>query len=148
VPKNFSGLQLAFGAGGGTLYVAGLNSALPIDTRTDKPLKPIGLPWSSDSYAIASSPDGSAVYAANQTPTWRGHTGKAWVVRINAATNTASTPISLGRGWGPFVIAVAPDGSACVGSNPGMVTIIPSSSAAVGKHIRIHGAPQLIVIAP
>lgn len=145
VPKNFvRGLQLAFGAGGRTLYVAGVTSALPIDTQTSKPLKQIRLPWASDSYAIASSPDGSAVYAANQDPAG----SKAWVVRINAATNTASTPISLGPGWGPFIIAVAPDGSACVGSNPGTVTVIPSASATGGKHIRIHGAPEQIVIAP
>jgi DNA-binding beta-propeller fold protein YncE len=151
VPKNFFGLQLAFGAGGGILYVAGFNSALPVDTRTGKPLKQIRLPGASDSYSIASNPAGSAVYAANQTPTWGEHIGKAWVVRINAATNTASAPISLGPGWGPFVMAVAADGSACVGSNRdggGTVTVIPSASATVGKHIRIHGSPQNIVIAP
>jgi DNA-binding beta-propeller fold protein YncE len=80
--KNFAGLQLAYAAGGATLYWAGFNSVLAIDTATNKPLKRIFLPGTSDSYIIASSPDASTVYAADQNAT----ASKSWVVRISAAT--------------------------------------------------------------
>jgi DNA-binding beta-propeller fold protein YncE len=150
--KNFAGLQLAYAAGGATLYWAGFNSVLAIDTATSKPLKRIFIPGTSDSYIIASSPDGSTVYAADQNAT----ASKSWVVRINAATNTAGAPISLGpAGWAPWIMAVAPDGSVYVGSNrsgpndgPGMVTVIPPGSAKAGKRIRLNGAPREIVFAP
>ncbi len=148
--KNFVGLQLAFGAGGATVYVAGFNSVLPIATATNKPLKQIRLPSSGASYGIASSPDESTVYAANQNATG----SKSWVVPINAAT-ARGTPISLGPSWGPFIIAVAPDGSVCVGSNRGSphrtvgtVAVIPPGSGTVSKVIRIDGAPLQIVVTP
>jgi hypothetical protein len=151
--KNFGGLQLAFG--GTTLYTGGNNSLLPVDTATNKPLKQIRLPSSSDSYILAGSPDGSTVYAADVNATF----SKSWVVAINAATNTAGTPVSLGpSGSGPWIIGVAPDGGAYVGSyrgspnggpgTAGTVTVIPPGGGTVSKIIRIDGAPRLIVFAP
>jgi DNA-binding beta-propeller fold protein YncE len=153
--KNFFGLQLAFGTGGTALYAASNNSLLPIDTATNKPLKEIRLPSSRDSYILAGSPDASTVYAADVTATG----SKSWVVPINAATNTAGTPVSLGpSGWGPWIIGVAPDGGAYVGSyrgspnggpgTAGKVTVIPPGGGTVSKVIRIDGAPRQMVFAP
>jgi hypothetical protein len=148
--KNFGGLQLAFGAGGTTVYWAGNNSAVPVETATNKPLKQIRLPSSSDSYIIGSSPDGRTVYATNQSAMF----SKAWVVPINTATNTAGAPVNLDLpGWASWIIAAAPDGSVYVGSMgrepmSGMVTVIRSGSSTAGKHIRIHGTPEKIVFAP
>jgi DNA-binding beta-propeller fold protein YncE len=151
-PKHFAGLQLALGAGGTTLYVAGNSAVLPIATRTGRQLPLIRLPSSGDSYQIASGPDGRTVYLTDQNAA----ATRSWVVRIATATNTASAPISLpGPGWSPWVIAVAPDGSAYVGSKSfgghgrsGLVTVIPSGSATAGTVIRTDGTPQKIVFAP
>jgi DNA-binding beta-propeller fold protein YncE len=150
--KNFGGFQLAFGAGGATLYTAGNISVLPVETATNKPLKLINLPHSSDTYILSSNSDASAVYAADNNATF----SKSWVVPINAATNTAGTPVSLGlAGWGPSIMAVAPDGSAWVGSDriseysgPGMLTVISPGSKTAGKNIRLSGVPTEIVFVP
>jgi hypothetical protein len=126
--NNFGGLQLAFAAGGATLYWAGNTSVLPVRTATNKPLTQIRLPNSSDSYVIAGSPDASTIYAADQNATG----SKSWVVPINAVTNTAGTPISLGpAGWTPWIVAVVSPGS-----------------ATAGPVIRTDGAPREIVFVP
>jgi len=150
--KNFSGFQLAFGAGGATLYTAGNVSVLPVETATNKPLKQIKLPHSSDTCILSSNSDASAVYAADNNATF----SKSWVVPINSATNTAGAPVSLGlAGWAPSIMAVAPDGSAWVGSDriseysgPGMLTVVSPGSATAGKAIHLDGVPTEIVFVP
>jgi len=150
--KNFGGFQLAFGAGGATLYTAGNISVLPVETATNKPLKQIKLPHSSETYILSGNSDASAVYAADNNATF----SKSWVVPINSATNTAGAPVSLGlAGWAPSIMAVAPDGSAWVGSDriseysgPGMLTVVSPGSATAGKAIHLDGVPTEIVFVP
>jgi len=150
--RNFFGTQFAFAADGATLYTASNDAVQPVDTATNKPLKRIRLPSTSDSYIVAGSPDASTVYAADNNAKFT----KSWVVPINAVTNTAGTPIKLRpAGWAPWIVAVAPDGSAYIGivrdspnGGPGMVTVVSSAGATAGTVIRTGGAPREIVFAP
>jgi YVTN family beta-propeller protein len=85
---------------GETVYVATLNSVVPIDTATGKnrsdPIETPGVPgW------LAITPDGHKVYTANVP---------ADVSVIDTQSNTLITTIPTGTGSAPQYNAVAPDG--------------------------------------
>ena len=80
----------------------------PIDTATNVPGEPIDV--GDEPFAIAVTPDGKTVYAAN---TWentgRLASGQSTVTPIATATNTPGTPIEVGDG--PYAIAITPGAS-------------------------------------
>lgn len=94
----------------------------PIDTATHTPGEPIDV--GREPLAIAITPDGRTVYAAN---TYDASTSPCTVTPIATATNTPGLPIQVGSG--PWAFAITPDSKTAYVINLHGDTVTPIATA-------------------
>lgn len=139
-------VAMAMTANGRFIYLADYldNTVTVVRTATDSIVKRIQV---SGAFSLTTSPDGKTVYAGGADPS----TGIPEVVTIATASNSASTPILIGRDGGVITtIAVTPDGRTAyfaIISTSNVVVPMNTATRALGPPIPVGPRPMAIAIA-
>jgi YVTN family beta-propeller protein len=128
---------------GKTLYVTGTTGTVTAYSAvTGKAIRTISLGESMGPEAIVFTPDGRTAYVADGD--------SSYVTPIDTVTNTAGSPIKVGKApFGPDGVVITPGGRNVYALNvdSGTVTPIDTTTNRAGPSIRVGGEPWLMVVA-